>query len=263
MRTANLLLFSILILISACAPVYAPPDPPQVLLIQLSPALSWMTSSMNTCALRSGTLGLVIDETRIDRINPEALIIHVGDIELPNATVYEISRSELKFIVNPLNPLCSIEFPALISFFDGTITSWDQLGVEAGAIKLWQYPDSGGIRRLASEGLGISIPLNIPIGIAPNPIAMRELVAREPNALGYLLDRFMDQTVKSLEISGADRDQFTVPVLASTTRSLSTDEYAWLACVSLEITACNEYLLSEAPGFHWELLDKVAQNLQI
>ncbi|NPV55845.1 MAG: hypothetical protein HPY76_04105 [Anaerolineae bacterium] len=226
----------IIIVLSACAPpVYTPPAPPEILLVQISPSLAWITTTMNTCALRYGNIGLVVDEVSHPDPDGESIIIQIGEAGIPANTSYVIGAIDLVIIVNSQNPLDAIDYDTLRSIYDGSISTWQQIGMDAGAIGLWHYPEELDMRKLTSEALDVTFLPTLPAGIAPNPDAMLALVANDPNALGYVPISIVNDSVKTLSLSGFDASKLNFPILAYSLNELTSEQKIWLGCLADEV----------------------------
>lgn len=113
-----------------------------------------------------------------------------------------IARDALAVIVNPSNPLANLSTAQIQDIFTGKIRSWDALGGPPQKITL--------VSREAGSGTFGAFGELVMKGKSITPSAMRQgsngairqIVAEDPNAIGYISLGIIDATVKALAIDG-------------------------------------------------------------
>ena len=120
----------------------------------------------------------------------------------------EIARDGLAVIINPENPIQSLTLEQVSDIYSAKITDWSELGGTKAKIHIITREDGSGTRDAF---------VNLVMGesnITPKAIvqdsngAVRQLIADDPNAIGYISLGLVDVTVKALELDGvaATRD---------------------------------------------------------
>lgn len=114
----------------------------------------------------------------------------------------EIARDGLAVIINPENPLHNLTLDQISDIYSAKITDWSQLGGASAKIHIITREDGSGTRDAF---------VNLVMGessITPKAIvqdsngAVRQLVADDPNAIGFISLGLVDGTVKALELDG-------------------------------------------------------------
>ncbi len=107
----------------------------------------------------------------------------------------------LAVIVNPSNPLASLSQAQVQAIFSGQIRSWDMVGGPSAPIVLVVREAGSGtfgaFEELVMEGMPIT-PTALRQG---SNGAIRQIVAEDPNAIGYISLGIVDQSVKALAIN--------------------------------------------------------------
>ncbi len=113
-----------------------------------------------------------------------------------------IAYDAIAIIVHPLNPSCNLDITEIRSIFAGEITNWSEVGGNARKIHIVAREEGSGTRGAFDE---------IIMGeteVAPGAIvqdsngAVREIIAGDPSAIGYLSLGLVDKRVKAMAISG-------------------------------------------------------------
>ncbi len=123
----------------------------------------------------------------------------------------EIARDGLAIIVNPDNSIQGLTLDQVSDIYSAKITNWSQLGGADAKIHIITREDGSGTRdAFVKLVMGES-------SITPRAIvqdsngAVRQLVADDPNAIGFISLGLVDNDVKALELDGvaATRDNVT------------------------------------------------------
>lgn len=113
-----------------------------------------------------------------------------------------IARDALAVIVNPDNPVQSLTREQIQDIFAGAINSWDEIGgVERPIVVVSREAGSGtfsAFEELVMEGTPVT---NAALRQGSNG-AVRQIIADDTDAIGYISLGIVDSTVKPLQIDG-------------------------------------------------------------
>ena len=117
-------------------------------------------------------------------------------------------------VIHPSNPLPGLSLEQMQGLLTGRILDWSQVGGASGpvlAVTRGNGSDAG--QALSATAMG---PLTVTASalLAPTWPAMRQLVAQNPNAIGYLIGPEVDASVKPLPLHGPDGAAVALHVLA-------------------------------------------------
>lgn len=119
-----------------------------------------------------------------------------------NLWFVEIARDGLAIIVNPDNPIVNLTLNQAQGIYAGSITSWSSLGGPNTKIHVVTREDGSGTRS-AFESLVMSNTQITPKAIVMNSNgAVRQFVAGDSNAIGFMSLGLVDKTVKAVELEG-------------------------------------------------------------
>jgi phosphate transport system substrate-binding protein len=116
----------------------------------------------------------------------------------------EIARDGLAIIVNPANTIQNLTIDQISDIYSAKISDWSQLGGTKAKIHIITREDGSGTRDAF---------VNLVMGessITPRAIvqdsngAVRQLVADDPNAIGFISLGLVDKTVKALQLGGVE-----------------------------------------------------------
>ncbi|MEI8201025.1 MAG: phosphate ABC transporter substrate-binding protein [Eubacteriales bacterium] len=114
----------------------------------------------------------------------------------------EIARDGLAVIINPANPVQNLTLDQVSDIYSAKISDWSQLGGKKAKIHVITREDGSGTRdAFVTLVMGES-------NITPRAIvqdsngAVKQLVADDPNAVGFISLGLVDKTVKALELDG-------------------------------------------------------------
>lgn len=194
---------------------------PQVITAQVSTGASAWRSQLHDCTANLPEIGLVVDDVPTGAIDlAEAdLAIRIGEPETMGGPAYPVGSTRLRAIVNPQNPVDELTPDVLSAIFRGEISDWSQLDgfpVEPLSLQAWTYLSGEDVRLAFEKALLPGAAGLNRARLAPSPQAMREAVAADPGAIGYLPEEWLDDTVKAVELDSGLQTQLTFPVLALT-----------------------------------------------
>ena len=114
----------------------------------------------------------------------------------------EIARDGIAIIINPKNPITDLTLQQVADIYDGKTTNWDQIGGKKGDIDVFTREDGSGTRS-SFESLVMGKNQIMARAMVENSNgAIRQLVADDPGAVGYISLGLVDSTVKALDLGG-------------------------------------------------------------
>jgi hypothetical protein len=230
--TLTALTLAAAVLLAGCAPVPtpAPIATPRILQVQMTPSLQSLAVGFSMCAEEQPATGLVTLETPADALDPAlSLALRWGPPnELPGS-VSVIGYETLVVIVHPQDPRAAVALEELRGLYQGK-----QSGTA------WAYPAGDDVQQVFEAAVldGEPAPARA-VSLAPHPQAMREAVAGEPGAVGFLPQRWLDDTVKAVTVEGIAPERLTAPILAMRNTEPSDPEKAWLLCLQAALQVYN------------------------
>ncbi|MBK9710808.1 MAG: phosphate ABC transporter substrate-binding protein [Kouleothrix sp.] len=111
-----------------------------------------------------------------------------------------IARDALAVIVNPNNPIAGLSTAQIQGIFTGEIRSWAEIGGPAQAITLVSREAGSGTFGAFEDLVMKGKPITTLALRQGSNGAIRQIVAEDPNAIGYISLGIADQTVKALAI---------------------------------------------------------------
>ena len=220
-----------------------PPAPvltPQYWRVQYTPALAWMAPAFNLCiASLSQQPGFAL---AVFERPASALDITQADITLrwgaaadSSGALVELGSDDLVFVVNPQNPLQNLTGSQVRNIFSGANRAWSDFSkANVNSIVVWSYPQGNEIRQFFEDALS-PVDLLSSAHLAPDPNAMRQAVAADPSAIGYLPGRWVDSSVRPLSIAGSPAPSLRQPILAATQATPHGAQKEWLLCLQRSI----------------------------
>jgi phosphate transport system substrate-binding protein len=114
----------------------------------------------------------------------------------------EIARDGIAIIINPKNPITDLTLQQVADIYDGKTTNWDQIGGKKGEIDVFTREDGSGTRS-SFESLVMGKNQIMARAMVENSNgAIRQLVADDPGAVGYISLGLVDATVKAVDLGG-------------------------------------------------------------
>jgi phosphate transport system substrate-binding protein len=115
-----------------------------------------------------------------------------------------IARDAIAVIVNPANPIEGLSQAQIEGIFSGQISSWDALGGPPHSITVVSREAGSGTFGAFDELVMKGKPLTTRVLRQGSNGAIRQIVAEDPSAIGYISLGIIDQTVKALAIDGVE-----------------------------------------------------------
>jgi phosphate transport system substrate-binding protein len=122
--------------------------------------------------------------------------------EQSGLTAVEIAWDGIAIITNSANKVANLSFAQLRDIFSGKITNWSLVGGNAASIVVVNREEGSGTRSAFIDVVMQKTPL-VKTLVQSSTGAVRQSVAGNPNAIGYISLAGLDATVKSLPINGA------------------------------------------------------------
>jgi hypothetical protein len=214
------------------APPVAVPTP-QSWRVQYTPALAWLAPEFNLCIRQQPGYALIVS------VKPaSALDVAQADITLrwgaaAENTGYlaELGSDDLVVVVNPENPVHDLTASQIRNIFSGVSRAWSAYSKgNSNPIQVWVYPTGNEIRQYFESVLA-PLRLNPSALLAPDPVAMRQSVAADLSAIGYLPGRWVDSSVRQLSITDISESSLRQPILAITPTEPQGAQKEWLLCL--------------------------------
>lgn len=114
----------------------------------------------------------------------------------------EIARDGLVVIVNPNNPIKDLSIKKIRDIYSSTITEWSQLGGSKSKIHVITREEGSGTRSAFNELVMGKKEITPKAIVQDSNGAVRQLVADDPNAIGFISLGLVDETVKALNLEG-------------------------------------------------------------
>ena len=227
-------------MLTGCATPQAvePAATPQVLRVEVSSTLDWLRTDMAECTQQVAGLGLLVDTVPV----PNQVLAN-ADVNLrwSNQTtaggfIFELGEDMLTLIVHPDNPVEALELSVVKDMYYGQVTIWPGGDDAAGAaVQPWVFPDDSEAQGLFERVLVSNNQIIRTAKIAPTPEAMLEAVANDPQAIGFLPTRWLNPSVKPIEILDFQNNDLLLPILAVTKSEPTGLTRDWLLCLQEQI----------------------------
>lgn len=238
---ARLVLIGWALLVQAgCQPVLStlPAAPtPVIWRVNITPALRWFGPLFQKCAAENPGVGLVLQER--SAASPETGVVDFSfqwGERLPAAPYTAlVANEELAVIVHPGNPNNTLTAAALLGLFGAQSDLWKEAcpTCAAGFDGLLQtYGYAAGEDVQAAAGWIQPGPRT---RLAPDPEAVRQAVAKDPYALGFVPAHWVDGTVKRVKLEGAVPGPLQQPILVSAPAEPQGSQRSWLVCVQDQV----------------------------
>lgn len=121
--------------------------------------------------------------------------------EADGLTSVVVARDGVAVIVNPANTLTNLTMDQIRDIFCGRVSNWKDVGGKDGAITLVSREAGSGTRSSFEQIVG-NIRLSANALIQDSNGSIRETVAGDPNAIGYLSHGLVNDRIKALTVGG-------------------------------------------------------------
>jgi phosphate transport system substrate-binding protein len=119
-------------------------------------------------------------------------------------TLYVISHDGIAVVVNPGNPVTALSSDQVLGIFSGTIRMWNQVGGPPRRITAITREEGSGTRGAFEELMMKGCLISDACLVQDSNGAVREIVASDPNAIGYISLGLVDSRVHAVRVDGAE-----------------------------------------------------------
>jgi hypothetical protein len=183
----------LLLSLAACQTATPLPPIPTPLFwrVQFTPSLLWLGPTLNLCIRQQTGYALAVSELPKDELDASRAVFVLlwGAPDKDSGYTVELGSDDLVIVAHPQNPIRDLTSKQLVAIFSGKSRSWNIYQKEnSSPIQVWMNGVGSEVRLIFDGVVGQS--LNDPYAhLAPDPNAMRQAVAADPAAIGYLLKR--------------------------------------------------------------------------
>jgi phosphate transport system substrate-binding protein len=117
---------------------------------------------------------------------------------------FPIAYDAIAVIVHPSNPLRNLTLDQIRKIFSGQVLRWDGLGGRSAAITLVSREEGSGTREAFQHLLLGKTEISLRALVQDSNGAIRQVVADDPNAIGYISLGLVNEKVKAVEIEGTE-----------------------------------------------------------
>jgi len=114
----------------------------------------------------------------------------------------EIARDGLAIVVNPKNPVNSLSIEQVRDIYSGKTGNWNLLGGKKSEIDVVTREDGSGTRSSFESLVMGKTEINPRAMVQDSNGAVRQLVADDPAAIGFISLGLVDKNVKAVELNG-------------------------------------------------------------
>lgn len=115
-----------------------------------------------------------------------------------------IAKDAIAIIVHPKNPGKDLSLAKAREIFTGKIKNWKELGGKPGAIILVTREEGSGTREAFQKMVMGKDAIALEALVQDSNGAIRQVVAGDPNAIGYISLGLVNEKVRALNISGVE-----------------------------------------------------------
>lgn len=145
------------------------------------------------------TAGVRAAQAGVAQIGMSSRSLKPGEENLVKTTIV---HDGIAVIVHQTNPVSDLDLERIAEIFSGEATRWDDLGEGRGEIHFVTREEGSGTRG-AFENLVMGKKLISPRGLVQDSNgAVREIIASDPGAIGYISLGIVDFRVKALAVDG-------------------------------------------------------------
>ena len=114
----------------------------------------------------------------------------------------EIARDGLAVVVHPSNPLDGLVLADVQKIYEASVTNWSQLGGPSDKIHVFTREEGSGTRDAFSHLVMADVEITPKAMVQDSNGAVRQLVADDPAAIGYISMGLVNEKVKALTLDG-------------------------------------------------------------
>lgn len=211
---------------------------PQLWKVSYPPALGWLEPALNGCTLLTPNHGLIVNQTPYLSLKPgeSDILLAWGDGYTWGGNTVVLGYDDLVVIANLENLQSTLTAAQLRQIFNGEVKTWGEVisgSPDEQKIEVWDYPPGNEVRSIFSSSFATTLH-NPEAMLAPEPKAVLEVVSSNPNAIGYLPRRWVNENIKIILVEGQEA-LVRQPVLANTPEKPNEALHNWLGCLQQSI----------------------------
>jgi len=146
-------------------------------------------SSAGITAAETGAAGIGMSSRWLKRVEEDLWSI-------------EIAKDGLAMIVNPRNPVSDLTLEQIRAIYTAVIKDWSELGGLQAKIHIIAREEGSGTRSAFEEMVMDKHRITPRAIVQDSNGAVRQLVASDPNSIGFISLGLVDQTVKAVKLEG-------------------------------------------------------------
>ena len=214
---SRIVLVLLALVLAACQSAPAAQATPQTpLKVAVSPSLTWLEGDLAACA---ASVGAAVQRADDDPAGSGVIALQLGAPD-DGRFAAVLGQEQVVVIVHPDNLQPNLTREDALAIFSGRQKSWPD-GTE---ILAWSLPVISDTRAaMLTAGFTFA-----GTGLAATPQAMLQAVSSDAAAIGYLPARWVDSSVRALEITGMPVE---VPILAISRQEPQGSARALLVCL--------------------------------
>jgi len=149
----------------------------------------------------------------------EAAITHAANIGMSSRNLIDdekklyavtIARDAIAVIVHPMNPIQNLSLDQIRDIFSGKIKNWKALGGPNHPIDVVTREEGSGTRESFQKFVMRKEDISLGALVQDSNGAVRQVIATDPNAIGYISLGLVNDEVKALKLSGVEPNLINV-----------------------------------------------------
>ncbi len=147
------------------------------------------------------TAGIVAVKTHAAHIGMSSRSLTAEEKPLYAVT---IAHDAIAVIVHPRNPVQDLSLEQIRQVFSGKVKSWRELGGPSHPVVLVTREEGSGTREAFQKLVMGKVEISLESLVQDSNGAIRQVVASDPNTIGYISLGLVNEKVKALRISGVE-----------------------------------------------------------
>jgi len=217
--------------------------------VGFNPDLEWLLPTMHDCQQKIGEVEILYipqpaDLEESDSI--EAMISYAANTTTPNHQ-YQIGINTLYVAAHPSQPLQALTPVMVNGIFSGNIRNWEELWNSCptcfsknppavqNALKIWVLPEDNILSHSFME-FSLQNPIASHAQIAPNAKFLRQIIASDADAIGYLTSGWLDDAVRGITVMDERGEYIEIPITISMHNEPDEKLTQWIICLQTELS---------------------------
>lgn len=210
--------------------------------VSIEPDLEWLLPAMNSCQQEAG-LDIHFGQKAVPVSSGivDDVFIAYGEIQDVSGSVFHIGTDTLTLATHPTLPLENVSIDLAAQVFSVNLSTWEEAHEycagcfsstpQPNVIVLIIYPPESPLRGLTFELFPDGFYFASTALIAPGAKQVRESLATDPAAIGFLPRKWLDSSVKEIQLPDVPASAPQIPILAHTGNLFDEKLAEWLLCV--------------------------------